>query len=379
MKWTDVIGQEVVKKHLLDALHHGRIPHAQLFIGPEGSGALPLALAYARSILCQLKNGEWLDEEITSSAYKLDKYVHPDLHFVFPVNKSDTVKTSHPTSDNFIAAWRESLLENPYHNLTDWYETMGIGNKQGLIGVHESVEILKKLSLKPYEGEYKVMIIWMMENMNVQTANKLLKILEEPPEKTVFILIAEDGDQILPTITSRTQLVKVPRLQNSDLEEALISRHQLPAANVKEVVRLAEGNYHRALALINHDEHNNRNREEFIHWMRLCFARKPHEILNWIDGISRQNRESLKTFFEYGLHLFRECLMMNFGAPELVHLEGEELAFAKKFCLYINQANCQGLIEEFELAIRDVQRNANTKILFYDLSIHIMKLLRVKA
>lgn len=371
MLFEDVIGQEEVKKHLIQTVEEGRISHAQLFVGPEGSGTLPLAIAYARYVI------NHASPDVDAANLKVDKLVHPDLHFCYPVNTTTRVK-SKPVSANFIAEWRQAILENPYTNLFQWLNHLGIENKQGLINVEQSMEILKTLSLKAFESEFKIMIIWMAEKMNNQTANKLLKIIEEPPEKTLFILVAENYDMILPTILSRTQLVKVPPIKKDDLKQALISKHGLPEETAASVAHLSSGNYLEALRLIKSSDQENFNQAQFIAWMRLCFSKKYFEILDWVEVMAKSGREKQKNFLSYGLHIFRESLMKNFGGEELVRLEGTEKGFVEKFAPFVNQANCLQMVELFEKSIYHIERNANPKILFLDVSLKMLKLLRVK-
>lgn len=378
MKFEDVIGQAEVKEHLLDSLKNGRIAHAQLFTGNPGTGALSLALAYAEMVVSRFKNGEWLNDPIEAAVTKAQKYIHPDIHFVFPVNKTDDIKPRHPVSDDFIHLFRKALERNPYLNLNEWYNFIGLGKSQGLISVAESEAMLKKLSLKPFESEYKVMIIWMPEMLNIAAANKILKILEEPPAKTVFILVADDTDKLLSTIISRTQIVKLSPLKPAEIQNALQQRGAVDEASAKSIAHLSNGSFQRAIELVEQNEQADFNRTEFMAWMRLCFAKDVGELLKWSEKNARLSRENLKIFFEYALHMFRESLIMNYAPAELQRLEGAELAFANKFAPFINQANCVQMINEFEMAITHVQRNANAKILLFDLSVQVMKLIRIK-
>lgn len=371
MQFEDVIGQKEVKEHLVQTVKEERIPHAQLFIGKEGSGALALAIAYAQYVLCASSANQ------EACNIKANKLAHPDLHFCYPVSTTDKVKKE-PVSTHFIGQWREAILDNPYLNLFQWLQHLGIENKQGMINVHQSAEILKTLSLKSFESEFKVMIIWMPEKMNTSTANKLLKIIEEPPQKTLFLLVTENPDALLPTIISRTQIVRIPPISKADMEGALQSRHQLTPEMAASVAHLAGGSYLEALQVLNTSESVEFNREEFVAWMRMCFAKKFVNMLDWIDKISRVGREKQKFFLEYGLHIFRESLMQNYADPELVKLHDSETAFVNKFAPFVHTKNCIQLISEFEKAIYHIERNANAKIMFLDLSLKVLKLLRVK-
>ena len=378
MDFQDIIGQAQVKARLLDALKNGRIAHAQLFLGTPGTGSLPLALAYAELIVGHIRKGKWNDEPDESAILKSRKLVHPDIHFVFPVNKTENVKVKHPISNDFIELFRKKIAQNPYVNLNEWYNFIGIGNSQGLISVAESANILKKLSLKPYESDFKIMIIWMPEQMNLPASNKILKILEEPPAKTLFILASEDSDKLITTITSRCQLVKLDALTDGEIAQGLIDKVEMNIESAKSIAHLSSGNFQRALELVKHSEKGNTNQEEFVTWMRLCFSKDVGSLLKWGEKMARTNRENLKLFFEYALHMFRESLIMNYADDKLLRLEGSEKAFAKKFAPFINQANCISMISEFEMASANIQRNANAKILLFDLSIQVMKLIRVK-
>ncbi len=353
-----------------------RIPHAQLYLGPEGSGNLALALAYAQYLCCETP----MEDDSCGtcrSCIKFAKLVHPDMHFVFPVNTTKSVN-KHPVSAKFLPEWREALLENPYLNLFQWLEHIGIENKQGNIGTEESGEILRAISLKSFESPYKVMIIWRPERMNLAAANKLLKILEEPPEKTVFLLVAEDHEQIIPTILSRTQLVKVPRLSAGEITNALVEKWGQSHAAASSHAHMADGNYLEALRLIRESEEENFNRDMFIGWMRLCYMKDVLKAQEWTEKMGGIGRERQKNFLQYGLHLLRECLMVNYGTDALVRLEGPERGFVQKFSPFVHENNSLQLISNLEEAHAHIERNANPRILFLDLSLRTIKLLRIK-
>jgi len=373
-----VLGQKEVKTHLIDAIKNGRIAHAQLFTGKRGTGGLALALAYAQLIVANFTDGNWTDTPDESAKLKAQKMVHPDIHFTFPVNKTDTIKPKHPKSDDFIHLFRQAVLKNPYLDLNDWYDFIGIGNSQGNISVAESENILRKLSLKPFESKFKILIIWMPERMNNAASNKILKILEEPPKNTLFILVAEDTDQLLPTIISRTQIIKLSPLSDSEITQGLISQFNIPNAQAQGISHLASGNYQIAVKLTHENKIGDFNRNEFTAWMRLCFTKDVNNLMKWSANMGKQKRENLKLFFQYALHMFRESLILNYSDESLLRLEGSEKEFAQKFATYINQANCIRMIREFEESIAHIQRNANPKILLFDLSIQVMKLIKVK-
>ena len=376
MKFADVIGQDEIKKRLIQTVNDGRISHAQLFLGPEGSGNLAMALAYARYIFCSQK-GEHDACGTCSSCIKFNKLVHPDLHFVFPVNTTKSV-TKAATSSKFLTEWREAVLANPYQNLFGWLEHIGIENKQGVINVQESQEILRNLSLKAFEGEYKIVIIWMAEKVNPSAANKLLKIIEEPPEKTVFLLVAESQEQMLTTILSRTQLVKFNPILPEKLKEAIISEYGVSPEEATGLAHLAGGNFLEAGRLLKDSEDLSFNRETFIQWMRSCYSRDVVTLVPWVDEFSRIGRERQKNFLRYGLHLFRECLMLHYGDEELLRVEGKESQFIRKFYPFVNGGNAIPLTELFNEAYYAIERNGNPKILFLDLTLNVIKLLRQK-
>ncbi|MDP4187485.1 MAG: DNA polymerase III subunit delta' [Bacteroidota bacterium] len=369
MLFKDIIGQQDVKQRLVQSVKENRISHAQLLLGPEGSGNLALAVAYAQFISCADKK----DDDscgLCPSCRKYQKLIHPDLHFVFPVNSTTSV------SDNFIAQWRTTLLDNPYMSLNQWYEAIGMDNKQGLIPVRESDEIIRKLNMKSYESEYKVMIMWMPEKMNVQTANKLLKMLEEPPAKTLFLLVSESTGDILPTILSRTQIIKVPGIDNHSLAKALGARFQLSEEATGNIVQLANGNYIRALNLINEGEESAYNFEMFVKIMRLCWKRDVFGINDWVDEISKIGRERQKRFFLNSLRMVRENFLLNLNNEQLIHLTAKERDFSMNFHKFINFKNVEQIALEFNKASADIEWNGNAKIVFFDMSLKLIQLIR---
>lgn len=382
MLFKDVLGLEHIKKHLVTTADSGRVAHAQLFIGPEGSGTLPMALAYAQYLLCGNLGGENDGGNMACNA-KCNSLTHPDLHFVFPVSNSDKVK-SHAVSDHYIQDWRQFVNEQPYGNLFDWYRLIGIEKKQGQIGVDEAQDVVKKLSLKSYEGGYKIVVIWMAEKMNISAANKLLKLIEEPPEKTVLILIAEEEEQIINTILSRCQILHFPPLAQSDISAELIKR----GANENEglsIAHEAHGNFNKALDLLNKDSEDLVFERWFVQWVRSAFKAKGNkaaiqELILWSDEVAKTGREVQKQFLHYCLTMMRQALLLNYKADSLVyakmHLEGFDL---KKFAPFVHENNILDIVEELEKAIFHVERNGNSKIIFTDLSIKLTRLLHTKA
>ncbi len=372
MLFKELIGQQATKDRLIRSCKEGRISHAQLFLGPQGCGALPMALAYAQYISCTNK-AENDSCGTCSSCVKYNKLVHPDLHFVYPVALSKDVKTS----TDVAVEWREAFLDNPYITLFSWFESLAAENKQAVIGVEESGEILRKLSLTTYESEYKIMIIWQAEKMNPAAANKLLKILEEPPDKTLFLLVCENEDQLLRTIVSRTQLIKINKISDADLTEVLVSRHEQTAEAAEKIAHLADGSYAEALLLVSENENAGQNLASFQKLMRASLKFDPKAVISWIDEVNAGGRERQKNFLNYALHIMRESAMMNYGDDSLVKLSGDEQAFVKKFSPFIHGANIERFIEELNKAHFHMERNASAKILFMDLAFKFNELLNV--
>jgi DNA polymerase-3 subunit delta' len=379
MQFKDIIGHENVKTRLIKSVNNGRISHAQLFLGPEGCGNLPMAIAYAQYISCQNKTAN--DScGACESCIKFQKLIHPDLHFVFPVASSAEVKVK-PTSTQYISKWREAVLNEPYLSLANWQNKIETGNKQLLISKNESESILKVLSLKTYESEYKTMIIWYPERFNIASGNKLLKIIEEPPSKTLFILVAQDSEQIISTILSRTQLVKVGRIKEDVLQIELEKKYNLESSVANKIAHQSDGNLISAQKLIEHSSTEEEFHELFKVWMRSAFKGNVAGLIEWSESMASTSfgREKQKQFLKYALHLFRESLIKNYGDPEMERTASNELNFLSKFAPYIHGANCIEIIEVFNDASYHIERNANPKILFLDISLKLTKLLRAKA
>ena len=377
MQFKDVIGHKEIKKRLIANVKEGRISHAQLFLGIEGGGNLPLAIAYAQYVSCLDKKEE--DSCGTcSSCIKFQKLVHPDLHFVYPVATNADVKDK-PVSANYLINWREAILEDPYLSLQKWQSKLETGNKQLLISKYESEAILKALSLKTYEAEYKIMIIWCPEKFNMSSANKLLKIIEEPPAKTLFLLVAQDAEQIITTILSRTQLVKVGRIKEDELQNELITRYAIEQSAAYKIAHLADGNFIEAKRLIEQSDSEDIFYTLFVTWMRSAFKGDVPGLITWTEEIAATSfgREKQKQFLSYGLHVFRESLINNYGDDELSRVANNEAGFLNNFAPYIHGANGLEIIELFNDASYHIERNVNPKILFLDVSLKLTKLLRV--
>ena len=382
MLFKDILGLNHIKNHLATSADAGRIPHAQLFVGPEGCGTLPMAMAYAQYIICGNLDGENTGDN-QSCNMKFGSLSHPDMHFAFPVSNSDKVK-SHAVSDHYMEEWRQFFKEQPYGNLFDWYRLIGIEKKQGQIGVDEALDVVKKLSLKSYEGGYKVMLIWMADKMNNAAANKLLKLIEEPPNKTVFLLIAEDEEQIIQTIRSRCQVLHFPPLAEDAMADALIAKG-LSREEAMRIAHEADGNFNKALDLMNNDSEDLVFEKWFVQWVRSAFKAKGnkgaiHELILWSDEVSKTGRETQKKFLNYCLAVMRQALLINYNVDQLafmrIHVEGFQL---QKFAPFIHENNIVTIVQELEDAIYHIERNGNSKIILTDLSIRLTRLLHKKA
>jgi DNA polymerase III subunit delta' len=374
MFFKEVIGQEKVKSKLIQTVKEARISHTLMLLGNDGTGNLALAIAYAQYINCENKQED--DSCGTChSCLKYKKLIHPDLHFVYPVNTTKSV-TKDPVSDDFIGQWRELVLQNPYFTAEQWYEFIGLENKQGLIGTKESQVVARKLSLKSFESEYKIMIIWRPEKMNAAAANKLLKLIEEPPDKTIFLLVPESDDQILPTILSRSQLLKIPGIEEADLKHSLSGKFNLDEEALSTIVHLAGGSYLKALEAIGSSDENKDYLERFAKWMRLCYTRKALDLINWVDEIYSLGREKQKAFIGFALRMVRENFIMNINYPDINYLTSPEKDFSDRFHPFINGTNIQQISDELNKAYRHVEQNGNARIIFLDMSLKISGLLK---
>jgi DNA polymerase-3 subunit delta' len=383
MLFQEIIGLQHLKKHLTKTADRGRIPHAQLFVGKNGSGTLALAIAYAQYVLCSNKEGENLNGK-ESCNQRFQNLGHPDLHFAFPVAVNQKVK-KHPVSSHFIEEWREFIKFNPYGNLYEWYQKLGIENKQGQIGVDEAHDVVKSLSLKSYEGGYKIMIIWMAEKMNISAANKLLKLIEEPPKNTLFILITEDEEQIIQTIRSRCQTLYFPPLPMEEIARFLEEKENCNKPEALKIAHQANGSYTKALQLLKKDAGDEQFETWFITWVRAAFKAKGNkatvlELIAWSEEISGKGREAQKSFLRYCLDFFRQALVLNYKAETLVYLEPKTAGFTlEKFAPFVHGNNIKDITEALENAIYHIERNGNAKIILTDLSINLTRFLHKKA
>ena len=384
MLFSEIIGQQEIKKRFIRTVSEQRIPHAQLLRGPEGVGKLGLAIAYAQYICCE--NRSQTDScGVCPSCVKYKKLVHPDLHFVFPVIKPPS--KSSVVCDDFIADFRTMVLNNLYFSVNEWYAKISGDAKQGMIYGNESEEIIRKLSLKTYESEYKVMIIWLPEKMNLTCSNKLLKILEEPPEKTVFLLVSNEPDHIITTILSRTQHIHIPRLSEKEITNDLLRNDELEVEDddARYAAHIANGSYLNAIAVLNEGDENKLNFDRFMMIMRLAWQvsnKKDHASLKilkkWSDDMAAATigRERQKNFLSYAQRMTRENFILNLQQPELNYLTSLEADFSKRFSPFINERNVEEIMIEFALAEKQIEQNTNAKMVFFDLTLKIIMLLK---
>lgn len=373
MRFADIIGQKKVIGQLIRTVKNNRVSHAQLFLGAEGTGKMALAIAYARYINCKNRT----DDDacgVCPSCVKYSKLVHPDLHFIYPTAK--TPKVDNPTSKDFLKEWRELFIEKKgYFSISDWDEKIGVEKKQTIINTRDCNDIIQTLSYKSYESEYKVMIIWMAEKIFYAAAPKILKILEEPPDKTLFILIAESQENIINTILSRTQLVKIPPIDDEDLI-ATLNQEGFDPSLIRDTVRLAAGRYIEAKRIIGQRELAEQNFNRFITWMRLSFSGKMQELIDFISEISRLNRDAQKSMLVYGMRMIRESMIYGLGVDSLSRVSKKEFEFIQNFKKFIHQGNVDKIAGEINQSVYHIERNANPNILFLDLSLRLNHLLK---
>ncbi len=371
MQFKEIVGQESIKQKLIATVKENRVSHAQLFLGPEGSGSLALAVAYAQYISCENKQENDSCGEC-NSCRKYQKLVHPDLHFSYPFfakHKDDTALT-------FIDSWRKAFLKNSYLNLNEWRTYLEAENKQANINIAECHQIIRKLSFKPFESEYKILIMWLPEYLDKE-GNTLLKIIEEPAQKTLFILVAESQDDILNTILSRTQLVKIPALKDADVQEYLERQHQTEHV-AAQIAYLSNGNLNAALHMVSRDDSS--YHELFARWLRLCFTNDGLKLIDFTEQLAKLGRENQKNFLQYGMCFIRECGMLISGAGSLVHLPEKELVVAQNMAAKVlTLAMVEVIADELDKAHYHVERNANPRILFLDVSLQLVKILKFKT
>ena len=367
--FRDVVGQEEVKQLLMSSVRGGKMPHALLLTGAEGSGKLPLALALARYLLCQNRSAD--DACGTCpSCRMMDRLAHPDLHFVFPIVRKKAGKDS--VCDDYLPQWREMLERSAYVGLPQWMEKMDAGNQQPQIYVRESDEIQRKLSLKSSQGGYKVMVIWLPEKMNVECANKLLKLLEEPPAKTVFLLVSEQPDMLLATIVSRTQRITLHPLADEEIGRFLRERCGLMEEDARDIARRSSGSLLKALENIQLSEENQLCFELFVNLMRTAYRRDIRALKAWSEQVAGMGRERQKNLLEYCQRMVRESFVTNFHRPEMVYMNPGEEQFAVRFSPFINERNIFPIMALLEEAQVHVEQNVNPKMVFFDMALRMI-------
>ena len=376
MQFKDIIGQEEIKAKLTGSVDRGRISHAQLFTGEDGTGVLPLAIAYAQYINCpHRRDGDSCG--VCPSCHQIGQLAHPDLHFIFPVNNPKGKSSSEkPLSKHFMPRWRELVrTTGGYFNEQMWYAAIDIDNKQGNISTFDADEIIRDLSFKSFESEYKIVLIWMAERMNTQAANKLLKILEEPWDKTLFLLTSSSPDKLLPTIVSRTQEVSVPSIGLETMTAYLTEKKGLPAEDAAKAARFARGNLLEAERFLNSAGDNNELFELFVQLMRLSYEDRHMELLEWAETAASLGREEQKRLLTNSIRLLRDSYMMTAGMNEISFLFGKEYEFCKRFAPFVNNSNIEQLVAEMELAIRQIAQNGNPRIIFPHFALTVSKLI----
>ena len=388
MDWKEVIGQQEMQQQLMQLVQEERVPHALLFCGPAGAGKMALALAFASQLLSGEKasvaedDGFMMaaeDPRVTKNKAMLREWTHPDLHFTFPTIKLPSMGSDHqPVSNDFVKQWIALLKEGPYFSIEQWMTTMGAANQQAIITGAESDELSRKLALKSSQGGYKVSIIWLPERMNQTSANKLLKLLEEPPQQTVFILVSEHPEQLLETIRSRTQHIDIKRIDEASIEKALIDKRGIEPDAAHRIARIANGSWLQALDALNTGNENRDFLDMFIMLMRLAYGRKVKDLKKWSENIAGYGREKQRRMLSYFMHLVRENFMYNFRQPELNYMTQEEEDFAKNFARFIHEGNIIEINELMALAYRDIGQNANAKVVFYDLALKMIVLILKK-
>lgn len=376
MRFADIIGQEDLKRHLVSSADSGRISHAQLFTGAAGAGSLPLAIAYAQYINCQNRhNGDSCGE--CPSCRQIEALAHPDVHFVFPVNKQGKKSGEVVLSSGFMGLWREMFAKTGgYFSPQQWFDALNLGKTlKGVISTKEAEEIIRALSFKSFESEYKFMIVWLPETMNEEASNRILKILEEPWERTVFLLVSERPDLLLKTIISRTQEVAVPRLTAADLEPIIRQRGETDEAKVRNMARLAGGDMLELRRLLGggEDDVRHENFEAFCSIMRLSYNDRHLDLMNWADEVAGLSRERQRAMLIDFSRLLREAYMLHAGLAQASYLWGEEAAFCRKFAPFIDNGNIEPIIAQIEQALRQIGQNGNPRIVFTHFALAVSK------
>ena len=373
MNFSEVIGQDDVKNRLLTLIESGKMPHSLLLYGAPGCGKMALALALASHLLGE---NDANNPKATSVKAMLDRWEHPDLHFSYPVIRPTGTTADHKMiSDDFAKEWHVLLKKGPYFDMDAWLEQMNAANQQAIIFASESDNLTRKLNLKSSLGGYKVSIIWLPERMNVECANKLLKLLEEPPHQTIFIMVSEAPERLLETVRSRTQMIQVKRIDTAVLERALVEKRGLDGDTARRVAQIANGSWLDAIRMLNADSEAKQFFNDFVGVMRASYRRDIREMKAWSERVATYGREKQKRMLLYFHRMFRENFMYNFKQNSLIHFTQDEEQFAQKFAPFINERNIVELYELVELNIRDLSQNANPKIVFFDFTLRVTMLL----
>ncbi len=373
MLFADIKGLQEVKEALIASVHNNHIAHAQLFAGSVGGAALPMALAFAGYLNCENRT----DEDACGtcpSCLKNKKFVHPDLHFAFPVSSTKKVTGKDAISKSFLSEWRQFLQERPYGTQVEWSQAYGGEDKQVNISKEESRQIISALALKPFEGKYKIMLIWLPEHMHSAAANGILKILEEPPEATVFLLVSQAPEQLLTTIRSRVQMVKVRSFTDDELRDILVNTYHIDTSRAGQLVHLADGDLNEALQL--HEEVEDDSHSMFREWMRHCFQRDFTQLVAWSDSFQKMGKVAQKSLLQYGLTIFREVLICSFEGKDMLRAEGETLTFVQNFSKVMDAQKIEGIAVALNQAHYHLERNGSPKIVFLDLSLTIARMIR---
>jgi DNA polymerase III subunit delta' len=371
MQFSEVVGHEDLKALFIEEIKNDKVSHAQLFLGKPGYGTLPLALSFVQYLFCENKQEKDSCGQC-ASCRKVENLQHPDVHFSFP-----TVQTISKISNNVLGDWRDQIDNEPYFDLNKWIKRIDVKERKPIIGKDESQQIIKKLSLRSYEGGYKVMIIWMAEEMNTTCANKLLKIIEEPPSKTLFILVAESQEYMLQTILSRTQKVLIPRIEMSALSEYLKRAKNMGSEGADSVAARSDGDLLEAQEFIGDHVEHDQNREQFVQLMRVCYKKNVMDMIQWAESIAATSKEHQKVFLKYALHMFRQSLLRNYTEDHLTRVSSEEDKFLQNFSKYITGNNIGDFTETFNKAHYHIERNANGKILFTNLCFQVMRFIHL--
>lgn len=376
MNWSEVIGQEDIKQKLTSMVDDEHVPHAMILCGPYGCGKMAMAMAMASYLLTEGSVRINPQFNKANSEAMLGQWEHPDLHFSFPTIKRTGMSADHqPVSGDYAKEWRQMLMQGPYFNISQWMDYMDAANQQAIITGAESDELARKLSLKSSLGGYKVAVIWLPERMNLTSANKLLKLLEEPPHQTIFIMASEEPEKLLDTIKSRTQRIDMKRLTNKDICDALVQQRGIDEAAAQRIARLANGNWMNALDALNTSNENRQFFDMFTMLMRLAYTRNIKELKKWSEAVAAYGREKQRRMLVYFIGQVRENFMYNFRYPELTYMTVEEENFSKKFSPFINELNVIEISELMERANRDIGQNANAKVVMFDMALKMIVLL----